>query len=85
MPNSCGGRVVRCAGTRSVQRSLIVIIVLFAGMWGPGAVWVTRVSGQEPGSSRDRRTASPGNNQPAIDTEDGSDVRVDGQAGAESR
>ena len=38
MPNSCGGRVVRCAGTRSAQRALIVIIVLFAGMWGPGAV-----------------------------------------------
>ncbi len=75
MPNSCGGRVVRCAGTRSVCRALIVVIVLCAGMWEPGAVSVTRVSAQEPGSSRDRRTASPGNYQPAIDTEDGADVR----------
>ncbi len=49
MRKSCGRWVVRLVGNRSVRGTLMVVVVLGAGLWGPCSPTVTQAVAQERG------------------------------------
>ncbi len=80
MRKSCGRRIVRLVGKRSVRWTLMAVAVMGADIGGPCSLTVTTAVAQDRGSPRASTSASLGN-VATVDTEDGTDAGVDARSG----
>jgi biopolymer transport protein ExbB len=80
MRKSCDRWFLRLLGSRSVRWTLMAVVLLGVGLWGPRSLTVRPAVAQDRESPRTSTGAGSGNSA-NFDTEDETDARVDNRSG----